>query len=48
VTSTPGELRDIQDRLEQLLEPFLNRDATDVPADARRVRILSYFMPSLS
>jgi DNA-binding transcriptional ArsR family regulator len=48
VTLTPGELRDIQDGLEQLLEPFLNRDAADVPADARRVRILSYFMPSLS
>ena len=48
VTLTPGELRDIQDRLERLLEPFLNRDAADVPADARRVRILSYFMPSPS
>jgi DNA-binding transcriptional ArsR family regulator len=43
VTVTPEELRGLQERLEQLLEPFLTRDAA--PADASEVRILGYFLP---
>jgi hypothetical protein len=42
---TPDELRAIQEGLERLLEPFLSREADDAPAEARQVRILSYFMP---
>jgi DNA-binding transcriptional ArsR family regulator len=42
---TPDELRGIQEGLEHLLEPFLSREADDAPAEARQVRILSYFMP---
>jgi DNA-binding transcriptional ArsR family regulator len=45
VTVTPDELRSIQEGLERLLEPFLTRESDDVPAEAGRVRILSYFMP---
>jgi DNA-binding transcriptional ArsR family regulator len=45
VTVTPDELRGIQEALERLLEPFLTRESDDVPAEAGRVRILSYFMP---
>jgi DNA-binding transcriptional ArsR family regulator len=45
VTVTPDELRGIQQRLEELLEPFLIRKADQWPADARRVRILGYFLP---
>ena len=45
VTVTPDELRGIQEELELLLGPYLARDAVDTPEHARRVRILSYFMP---
>lgn len=45
LTVTPDELRRIQEDLERLLEPLLTRESDDVPAEARRVRILSYFMP---
>jgi hypothetical protein len=44
-TVTPDELRGIQEGLERLLEPFLSREPDDAPAEARQVRILSYFMP---
>jgi DNA-binding transcriptional ArsR family regulator len=44
-TVTPDELRGIQEGLERLLEPFLSRETDDAPAEARPVRILSYFMP---
>ena len=44
-TVTPDELRGIQKGLEHLLEPFLSREADDAPAEARQVRILSYFLP---
>ena len=40
---TADELREVQNRLEDLLEPFLTRDAPPDGADA--VRILAYFMP---
>jgi DNA-binding transcriptional ArsR family regulator len=42
---TPDELRRIQDDLERLLEPFVNRPADDRPADAAPVRITAYFLP---
>jgi DNA-binding transcriptional ArsR family regulator len=45
VLLTSDELRDLQDGLERLLEPFIRREPGDVPAEARRVRILSYFLP---
>jgi DNA-binding transcriptional ArsR family regulator len=48
VTVTPDELRSIQEGLERLLEPFLTRESDDAPAEAGRVRILSYFMPELA
>jgi hypothetical protein len=40
---TAAELRDVQEKLEELLEPFLTRDAP--PDGADEVRILGYFMP---
>ena len=42
---TADELRAVQEKLEELLAPYLTRAAEDVPADARRVRILAYFLP---
>jgi hypothetical protein len=45
VALTSEELRELQEGLERLLEPFLTRDSGDVPAEARQVRILSYFLP---
>ena len=45
IALTPGELRSVQEDLEQLLAPYLTRSADDAPADARRVRVLAYFMP---
>jgi len=40
---TADELREVQERLEALLEPLLTRDAP--PDGADEVRILAYFMP---
>ena len=45
VTLTAAELDDVQVELERVLEPYLNRSGADVPADARRVRVLAYFLP---
>jgi hypothetical protein len=42
---TPDELRQLQQELERLLEPFVNRPAEDRPADAAPVRITAYFLP---
>lgn len=44
VEVTSEELRHLQEGLERLLEPFITRESGDVPAEARRVRILSYFL----
>lgn len=44
----PDELRQLQEDLEQLLEPFLTRDAEDRPLDAAPVRITAYFLPEPS
>ena|SRR5918992_2552132 len=48
VALTPDELRGLQQDLERLLEPFLTRDPADLPPEARRVRVLSYFLPEAS
>jgi hypothetical protein len=45
VELTPDELRSLQEELERLLEPFLTRDQADLPPEARRVRVLAYFLP---
>ena len=45
VTLTAAELDQVQVELERVLEPYLNRSADDVPDDARRVRVLAYFLP---
>ncbi len=45
VTVTTDELREIQESIEKLLEPFITRETSRVPTGAVRVRILSYFMP---
>jgi len=42
---TPDELRGLQDDLERLLEPFINRPADERPSDAAPVRIAAYFLP---
>jgi hypothetical protein len=47
-TATADELRAIQDQLEQVLAPYTGRAESDVPAGARRVRVLTYFLPSAS
>lgn len=45
IALTPAELEAVQEELENLLAPYLTRTAEDVPSDARRVRLLAYFMP---
>ena len=42
---TPDELRQLQEDLERLIEPFINRSADDRPPDAAPVRITAYFLP---
>jgi len=45
VDLTPDELRGLQEDLERLLEPFINRPADVRPPDAAPVRITAYFLP---
>ena len=42
---TPDELRQVQDAIDQLLEPFNTRGADRRPSEAATVRILAFFMP---
>lgn len=42
---TPDELRRVQEDLERLFEPFVNRRADERPPDAAPVRITAYFLP---
>lgn len=44
--ATADELRDLQDQLEHLIGPYTGRVASDVPPEARRVRVLTFFLPS--
>jgi hypothetical protein len=48
VALTPDELRGVQVGLEDLLTPFLKREPGELPAEARPVRILGYFLPEAS
>jgi DNA-binding transcriptional ArsR family regulator len=45
VVLSTGELTHVQEELERVLEPFLNRRREDAPSDARKVRVLGYFLP---
>jgi len=44
--ATADELRAIQEELERVLTPYTSRTADEAPAGSRRVRVLSYFLPS--
>jgi DNA-binding transcriptional ArsR family regulator len=46
VRLTAGELETVEDAIDDLLGRFVTRAEPDVPADARRVRVLRYFLPS--
>jgi hypothetical protein len=46
--ATADELRAIQNQLEQILAPYAGRHNKDAPANARKVRALSFFLPSAS
>jgi DNA-binding transcriptional ArsR family regulator len=46
VRLTLDELSTLAGRIDELLAPFVHRDA-DAPADARPVRILRHYMPAL-
>ena len=48
VELTPDELRDIQQELERLLEPFTTRVPEETPQDSATVRILAFFLPQQS
>lgn len=41
----PHELREIQEQLERLLEPYATRPPTEIPDDAATVQILAFFLP---
>ena len=45
VNLTPDELRGVQERLEDVLAPFLTREPDVTPTEARPVRLLAYFLP---
>jgi len=44
MTVTADELRTIQEDLETMLKPYLNR--AEQPEGSRRIRMLAYFLPS--
>jgi DNA-binding transcriptional ArsR family regulator len=48
VALTADELNRVQEELEELLLPYLNRSEADRPEAARQVRILAYFLPGAS
>jgi hypothetical protein len=43
---TPDELRTLQEDIEKLLAPYIVRSPGEIPMEARRVRILGYFLPA--
>jgi DNA-binding transcriptional ArsR family regulator len=45
VNLTADELRGVQQRLENVLAPYLTREPDATPAEARPVRVLAYFLP---
>ena len=42
---TADELRRVQEQLEEILAPYLTREAEETPASARPVRVLAYLLP---
>lgn len=45
VEMTPAEASGLQQELERVLEPFTSRPSGEVPAGAKPVRIMCYFLP---
>jgi DNA-binding transcriptional ArsR family regulator len=45
VVLTPDEVEHVQAELERTLMPYLNRGEADRPPNARRVRLIAYFLP---
>jgi DNA-binding transcriptional ArsR family regulator len=45
VKLTADELRRLEDAIDELLGPYVMRPEADRPPDARRVRVLRYFLP---
>ena len=45
VALTTAELEGLAHGIDELLAPYVNRPISQVPADARRVRILRHYMP---
>lgn len=43
---TVSELRELDDRIEQLIAPLANRAPQDTPEQARRVRLLLHLLPA--
>lgn len=48
IVATPDELRTLEDAIEQLLAPLVNRPEHERPVTARSVRVLRYVLPSAS
>ena len=48
MTMTVEEAAELDAQMEKLLEPYVTRDPSDAPGDARRVRWLRYVMPEAS
>jgi DNA-binding transcriptional ArsR family regulator len=48
MTMTVEEASELDAQMEKLLEPYVTRDPSDAPQDARRVRWLRYVMPEPS
>ena len=45
VKLTPDELKRLEDAIDELLGPYVMRPEAGSPPDARRVRVLRYFLP---
>lgn len=45
MTMTLAEAEELDAQMEKLLEPYVTRDPSDAPGDARRVRWLRYVLP---
>ena len=45
MTMTVAEAAELDARMEKLLEPYVTRDPSEAPRDARRVRWLRYVLP---
>lgn len=48
MTMTVEEAAELDEQMEKLLEPYVTRDPSNAPDDARRVRLLRYVMPEAS